>query len=108
MSDLLALTIIAIKPTGRIFVSPGVFYLVDTGNGDVTFLLPPSASCQPGDRMKIKKVSGDTHGVLVTPWNTENLNGANSVQTISTQNTSHDYIPGMPSAYGGAVGWISW
>jgi len=108
VSGLLALTIIAIKPTGRIFVSPGVFYLVDTGNGDVTFLLPPSASCQPGDRVKIKKVSADTHGVLVTPWNTENLNGANAVQTINTSPTSHDYVPLCPAAYGGQPGWISW
>jgi hypothetical protein len=108
VSNLLALTIIAIKPTGRVFVSPGVFYLVDTGNGDVTFLLPPSSSCQPGDRVKIKKISPDSHAVQVTPWNTENINGSNTPAVINTSPTSHDYIPLCPAAYGGAVGWISW
>lgn len=108
MSDLLAYTIIAIQPTGRVYVAPGFFYLVDTSqyNGNVTFLLPPSSSCQPGDRVKIKKVSPDNNGIAVTPWNTENVNGTNSPAVIDTLNTSHDYIPGMPSSFG--TGWISW
>lgn len=110
VSDLKVLVPIAIRPTGRQYVIPGYYYLVDTSgySGNVTFLLPPSASCTPGDRCTIKKVSSDANGIAVTPWNAENLNGANTPSNITTLNTSHTYIPGCPSSYGGQVGWVSW
>jgi hypothetical protein len=100
-----------IKPTGRVFAVPGFFYLVDTSGlpagTNVVFMMPPSASCTPGDRMVIKKITSDSAGIAVTPWNTENLNAANAASVISTLNTSHMYVPGCPSTYGGQPGWVS-
>lgn len=110
MSELKALRPVAITPTGRVFVVPNVIYLVDTSaySGNVTFLLPPSASCVPGDRMIIKKMTSDGNGINVTPWDTEFLNGDNNAKVIDTFRTSHTYIPGCPSSYGGKTGWVSW
>jgi hypothetical protein len=103
-----ALTPYAIQPSGRVYVQPGFFYLVDTSafSGNVTFLLPPAASCEPGARWKIKKESPDANGIAVTPWGSENINGATTPQIIATQHTSHEYAPGCPAAYG--TGTVSW
>lgn len=110
MSELKALIPYYIRPTGRVFITTGVYYLVDTSGytGNVTFMLPPNASCVPGDHLIVKKITNDANGIAITPWNTENMNGANTPSVIDTFRTSHQYVPGCPSSYGGAAGWISW
>ena len=55
MSNWKALVPFFVQPTGRFYAEPGFYYLVDTSKitGNVTFLLPPVASTEPGDHMII-------------------------------------------------------
>lgn len=111
MSNWKALVPLFLKPTGRVYAEPGFYYLVDTSaaGGSVTFLLPPSASTEPGDHMIIKKVSSDSGQIAVQPWYSgELINGQSAPWITSGVNQSHGYVPGCPATYGGAVGWVSW
>lgn len=111
MSSQKALVPLFLQPTSRFYAEPGFYYLVDTSQytGNVTFLLPPVASTEPGDRLIIKKVSADANGIAVQPWyGGELINGATTPWVTTGHNQSHQYQPGCPATYGGAVGWVSW
>lgn len=101
---------VALNGTGRIYLHPNIIYLIDTsgvggGSVNVTALMPPSFSCEPGDRIVVKKMTNDSNGIALTAWAGEQVN-AGPAAVINTYKTSHTYIPGCPAAFG--KGWVSW
>jgi hypothetical protein len=100
MSALRALVIYQVTGVSSFNVIPGVFYRVDASGGNVIANLPPVATAQSGDWNVIKKIDASANTVTITAWvdgtYAEFINGV-ATNVISTQNQSHNVIPGAPS-----------
>lgn len=108
MSQLCALRVYYVTGVTSFTAIPGVFYRVDTTAASVTANLPPAASCQPGDWVIFKNVSG-ANSVIVTAYASGNTQEYIDLITTNTLTAGQrrQYFPASAPGFYPTPGWSS-
>lgn len=109
MSQIRALQVFYVTGATSFNVVPGVFYRVDTSAAAVTANLPPAETCEPGDWVIIKNISG-TNTVTVAGYAAGNITeyvDSATTNTLTTSGQRRMYFPqSAPGSYP-TPGWTS-
>jgi hypothetical protein len=109
MSQLRAIQVYYVTGVTSFNAVPGTLYRVDTTAAQVTANLPPAESCQPGDWVIIKNISG-ANNVVVAAYaagNVQEYVDLTTTNTLSSSGQRREYIPNTAPGFYPTPGWSS-